>query len=140
MGVIIVLDTQIRDAGVPIDGVSDRGDGTYRVDFRPEATPAQRSQAAAIAAAFDPVAEQVALDALAAGKAAVRSGAIGWFTSNPGALALFDLPVATLETEINTLVDVSLPLVSGPNRVKWKRLLMGLAVAVRVLVKREGLG
>ena len=39
-------------AGIPIDGVSGTGP-TCRIDFRPEATKAQRDQAAQILAAFD---------------------------------------------------------------------------------------
>lgn len=51
------LDLALRSVGVPIDGVSigDLNDrSTWRVDFRPEATPAQRAQAVAIVAAFAP--------------------------------------------------------------------------------------
>lgn len=71
---------------------------------------------------------------------AAHGGALAWFEANPAAMALFDLSVADLETEINSLVDVLLPLATVPNRTKQKRLLTGLAIAVRVLVKREGLG
>ncbi len=46
------LTEQIRDAGVPIDGLSGTGPGV-RIDFRPEATPAQRTQAAGMVAAFN---------------------------------------------------------------------------------------
>lgn len=53
MEVIAVLDKKIRDAGIPIHGVTDNGDGTYRVDFKEEATAQQRSDAAAIVAGFD---------------------------------------------------------------------------------------
>lgn len=36
----------------PIDGISDNGDGSYRIDFKDEATPEQRDEAMAIAASF----------------------------------------------------------------------------------------
>lgn len=70
----------------------------------------------------------------------MQSGARAWFAANSGALALFDLSISELETEINNLVDALLPLATAANRTKQKRLLTGLAIAVRVLVKREGLG
>jgi len=44
------LDQELRAAGIPMDGCSSSG----RIDFRPEATPAQREQAARILAAHDP--------------------------------------------------------------------------------------
>lgn len=62
---ISVLDARLRDAGIPIHGVTDNGDGTYRVDFD-GATAQQQSDAAAIVAAFDEVAEQAILDAIEA--------------------------------------------------------------------------
>lgn len=46
------LDVELRVAGIPIDGVS--GTKIGRIDFRPEVTPEQREQAAAILAAHDP--------------------------------------------------------------------------------------
>lgn len=49
---LAALDRAIRDAGVPIDGVGREG-GVVRIDFRPEATPAQRATANTIAAGFD---------------------------------------------------------------------------------------
>lgn len=54
---VTILDQQIKTAGIPIDGVSigKRADkSTWRIDFKAEATPEQRSQAAQIVAAFDP--------------------------------------------------------------------------------------
>ena len=44
------LDAELKSAGIPIDGCSSNG----RVDFRPEATEAQRLQAEAIVAAHNP--------------------------------------------------------------------------------------
>ena len=48
------LDRELRAAGIPIDGVGVNPDGSARVDFRAEATQAQRDQAATIVAAHDP--------------------------------------------------------------------------------------
>lgn len=45
------LDAALKTAGIPIDGVS-VGE-SIRVDYRPEATQQQRSQAAAIVAGLD---------------------------------------------------------------------------------------
>lgn len=46
------LDQAIRAAGIPIDGVSGV-QGNIRIDFKPEATAQQRTDAQAIVAAFD---------------------------------------------------------------------------------------
>ena len=141
MIVIEILDARLRAAGIPIVGVADNGNGgTYRVDFAVGATPAQRGDAAVIVAAFDPVAEQGILDGLAAGKIAAQSEAETWFAANPGALALFNLPLATLEAEANTLVDALFPSATSPNKTKLKRLLMAGAVLDRSQVKKDGLG
>lgn len=61
-----ILGEQLHAAGIPIVGVSDNGDGTFRVDFATEATQQQRDDAAAIVAAFDPVAEVAAQEAIEA--------------------------------------------------------------------------
>lgn len=50
------LDQQLRDAGLPIEGVARFPDGTVRVDFiggNAAATPEQHSTAQTIVAAFD---------------------------------------------------------------------------------------
>lgn len=65
---VAILDYQLRAVGIPIEGVADNGDGTYRVDFLPSATPQQQTDAAAIVAAFDPIAEQAILDAIEANR------------------------------------------------------------------------
>lgn len=49
---IAILDEKLKAAGIPFDGISG-GPGSVRVDYQPEATPAQRTQGAAIIAAFD---------------------------------------------------------------------------------------
>lgn len=133
---ISVLDERIRAAGIPIHGVSDNGDGTYRVDFAAGATAQQQSDAAVIVAAFDPVAEQVILDAEEAGKVAAQTGAKAWYLANPNAALLFDLSIDGLMAEIDSLDFAALP---AATRNKLKLLLKTLSVAVRVLARREGL-
>lgn len=140
MSTLSILDARIRAAGIPIEGVADNGDGTYRVDFTAGATPAQKSAAAGIVSAFNAPAEQLVLDGLKAGKVAADGESVTWFTANSGALALFNLPLATLETELNALVDAIVPLATAANRTKLKRLLMAGAVLDRAQVKRDGLG
>lgn len=51
------LDQELRAAGIPMEGCSSTG----RVDFKPEATEAQRLQAAAIVALHDPARTRVQL-------------------------------------------------------------------------------
>lgn len=49
--------SQLADAiaaVAPIFGVADLGDGQYRIDFRPEATPEQQQDAWAVVANFQP--------------------------------------------------------------------------------------
>lgn len=55
-GFALYLHRQIAAAGIPIVGVSDGGANSsprFRIDFDPSATPAQRTQATAIAASLD---------------------------------------------------------------------------------------
>lgn len=42
------IDSAVRSAGIPIDGVAVDGQ-SYRIDYRPEATQEQREQAETIA-------------------------------------------------------------------------------------------
>lgn len=49
---VVKLDQELRAAGVPIHGVS--GSNVGRIDFRPEATEADKASAAAILEAHDP--------------------------------------------------------------------------------------
>ena len=75
--IVSVLDEKVR-AVAPIDGVSigHRDDKTtWRVDFRPEATRAQRDAAAAVLAAFDVATEQAAADRLERQRVLVTSPA-----------------------------------------------------------------
>lgn len=48
------LHGELEGAGVPIFGCAELADGTVRIDFRPEATQAQRDQAASIVAGHNP--------------------------------------------------------------------------------------
>jgi hypothetical protein len=50
---IATLDKQIRDAGIPIDGVSKLAAGGYKVWYQATATAQQISAGDALAAAFD---------------------------------------------------------------------------------------
>jgi hypothetical protein len=43
----------LRDAGIPINGVSDHGEGDIRIHFREDATDEQRARANALKHAFD---------------------------------------------------------------------------------------
>lgn len=136
MGIIATLDARLRAAGIPIEGVADNGDGTYRVDFAAGATPAQQSDAAQVAAAFNEVAEQGILDGLEAGKVAAHSGAKAWYIATPNAALLFSLTIDGLVAEVDSLDLTALP---AATRTKLKLMLKTLAVAVRVLAKREEL-
>lgn len=60
-----------------------------------------------------------------------------WLTANPNAMLLVDLPVIELMAEIDGLDLSSLP---AATRNKLRLLLKTLTMAVRVLIKREGLG
>lgn len=40
-----LIDRKLKELGIPIDGVADNGDGTYRIDFRKEATKKQKETA-----------------------------------------------------------------------------------------------
>ncbi len=51
------LDRQVRAANIPIDGVSEKVGGGYRIDFSPAATPTHQQQAQTILAAFNPSTE-----------------------------------------------------------------------------------
>ena len=53
---ISLCDQVIKDAGIPIDGIS--GWPVERIDFKPEATRAQRDQAWQIVRSFDAEAER----------------------------------------------------------------------------------
>lgn len=66
-----------------------------------------------------------------------RTGARQWLIDNPATAQIFTLSIPELETEIGTLIDLSFPSLAVANRTKWKKLVMALAVSVRVLMKRE---
>lgn len=80
------IDAAIK-AVCPIEGVSDNGDGTYRIDYTDGATEQQVADAQAVVAAFDfrPRREKslrnidTALQSLTAGeRAIVQRAAIAW--------------------------------------------------------------
>lgn len=59
---------------------------------------------------------------------------IDWFNANPATKILFTNSIASLETEINTLVDAVIPSASAANRTKMKKMLVAFAVAIRISV------
>jgi hypothetical protein len=63
----------------------------------------------------------------------------GWFNDHPNAKLIWSMTVSEIDAEIASLVDASFASLSGANRTRWKLLLTGLTLAVRVLVKRERL-
>lgn len=65
-----------------------------------------------------------------------QTGAKAWYLSTPNAALLFELSIDGLIAEIDSLDFTALP---AATRNKLKLLLKTLAVAVRVLAKREGL-
>lgn len=62
-----------------------------------------------------------------------------WFNDHPNAKLIWSMTVSEIDAEIASLVDASFASLSGANRTRWKLLLTGLVLAVRVLVKRERL-
>lgn len=136
MFAVAILEKKLADAGIPVYGVAEDGAGGYRVDFAAGATPAQQSTAAGIVSAFDPIAEQADLDELEAGKVAAQSGAKAWYIATPNSALLFSLTIDGLVAEVDSLDLAALP---AATRTKLKLMLKTLAVAVRVLAKKEEL-
>lgn len=136
---IQILGEKLHTANIPIVGISDNGDGTFRVDFAPEATQPQRDSAAAIVAAFDPVAELVAEEVKEAATIAAPIGARTWFAVNPNAKLIWSMTTAEVVTEIASLVDISFASLPVATRTKWKLFLTAITLIVRILVKRERL-
>jgi len=66
-------------------------------------------------------------------------GARAWFDANPNAKLIWSMSVTDLAAEIVTLVDALFPSATAGNRTKLKLLLTGITLAVRILVKKEGL-
>lgn len=118
---VSILHNKLIQAGIPIDGIA-KENGSYRIDFRPEATQNQRDQAIAIVAAFDP--------AEATAKEAEINNAPGiarnYFASHPVAIAFVRLSPAEQEAQIDAMTNTQM-----------KTLLKYLTIAVSMLVKRE---
>lgn len=70
---------------------------------------------------------------------AAPTGARAWFAGNPQARLIWSMSVTDLVAEIANLVDASFPVLSAGNRLRWKLLLTGAALVIRILVKRERL-
>jgi len=121
----------------PVISVSNSGDN-YLVEFAPEATQQQRDAAAVIVAAFDPVAEQAAWDAMEAGKVTAHGGALAWFEAYPNAALLFNLSIADLDLEIDDLANDLFPTASAANKNRLKLWMKTVSHSLRALAKREG--
>ncbi len=111
--------------------IIENGKETY-IDLSPEEEAARLAEIAA----NQPTPEELArLAALAEAPITARQ----WFNDNPNAKLIWSLSVAEVAAEIASLVDASFPTLSAANRTRWKLLLTGITLAVRVLVKRERL-
>lgn len=93
------LDETLRNAGVPIDGVSGGSAETIRVDYSATATPEQVAQGKAIVAAFDWSAETH--DAWLLDKQ-FASAATG---PNLAAHKVAYMAIANIATKINAVID-----------------------------------
>ena len=103
------LTNAITAAGIPIDGISQASDGTLTVQYRAEATQAQRDQAAAMVASFDmrPRRPRSYADLIAAFQALtaaqqtqVRNRVLLWtIRQNPEIIEDLNLPIAGDEPE-----------------------------------------
>jgi hypothetical protein len=116
-----ILDKKIRSAGIPIDGIS-KENGSYRIDFRPEATQQQRNTAAAIVAAFDP-AEATTREAEINNAPGIAKS---YFTSHQAAINFVRLTPVEQEAQIDAMTTTQM-----------KTLLKYLTIAVSFLIKRE---
>lgn len=126
MTTVSVLHNQLTTAGIPIEGVADNGDGTYRVDYMTAATPAQKTQAAGIVAAFNATAEQATLAAAAAEQAGAQPTAKTWWSGQQAAIDFIRLTPAQQATQIDAMTLAQLKVV-----VKY------LAIAVSMIVKER---
>lgn len=110
-----------------------RGGKAIYVDLTPE----EEAQRLLDIEANRPTAEEIAEEE------AIRDapvGVRGWFAANPNSKLIFSMTVAEVAAEIAALVDISFPApATAATRTKWKLLLTGLTLAVRIIVKRERL-
>lgn len=114
-------------AGVSIGQIGDKS--TWRVDYTPEATAQQRTDAAAIVAAFDPVAHENAEAAIEAQTATIKADA-------QVASLLVQLKNSTLAQQ-STYVDNNTP---GTTIAPFKaevRILLKRMIAVMALIARD---
>ena len=77
-------------------------------------------------------AEAVAGGQVATAKENAKADRLIFLTANAGAMAIFDLSLADVETNVNALVDAIIPTATAANRTKLKRVL-----TVGILVNRE---
>lgn len=104
---LAALDEAIKAAGVPIDGVGRLLDGTVRIDFRPEATEQQRTQANAIAAGWDwsPAAAAAREDAKKPERTELRSAAVAAVAGNQDYLAIATPTTAQMRSQLAALTQ-----------------------------------
>lgn len=99
-------------------------------------SPEEEAERLADIEANQPTPEEVArLEAIREAPLTARQ----WFIDNPQARLIWSMSVIDLAAEIASLVDVSFPALSAGNRLRWKLLITGIVLALRVLVKRERL-
>lgn len=91
------------------------------------------TQIASIVAAHTPV--------IVSGESAAQVGVKAWYMAHPNAALLFNLPIADLDTEIDSMADALFPPASGvsnANKNRFKLWAKTVSHAVRALSKREG--
>lgn len=117
-----ILDQKLKAAEIPIAGISLNEDGSYRVDFLPGTTQAQRDQAAGIISAFnlqEVIDKQTEMDT-------ARSIAKTWFSGQQAAIDFVRMTPAAQATAIDSMTLAQLRTV-----VKY------VTIAVSMLIKRE---
>lgn len=112
MNTLQLLRIKLLAAGIPVIGVSGN-EPPYRVDFTSEVTQQQRESAAAIVAAFDPIAEQAAEDAEHSNRKTVAT---------------------QLETELAWL-DTNIPLIDGMTATQVRSVVKRLAQESRGIIQ-----
>lgn len=122
------LTRQLQAAGVSGPGVGQENGNAYA-----EVAEADEALALTVIEAHD------ANDNEGTAIEAAPIGVRGWFASNSQARLIWSMPVNELAAEISSLVDVSFAGLPVGVRTKWKLLLTGIALVVRIYVKRERL-
>jgi hypothetical protein len=135
---IVILDTRI-DSGA-LQGVPDTRGVTLWISDGADNYITQRGGLpltgdllpALVADEANIWADAVAGGLLATAKENAKADRLLYLTANPGAMAIFDLSLADVESNVSALVDAIIPAATAANRTKLKRVL-----AVGILVNRE---